>query len=228
MYYNLKTYRIISLFFFLVISSFSAEVRYVDKKGSNTPPYLNWQAASAKIQDAVNYSGFGDTIFVANGFYTEKINMKPGISLIGGGIDSCIIDPHSLGNNDVRTITMESDCSIQNFCIRAFSLDSGYCIESRGKLNVSIKNNILEMAKVGVYPMDSDILIEGNITRNTNAGVLLQSLTNYNTQVIKNNIINPEWNGIILSFGTNQSFIIILFTLMMNMQTLMMGVIQIW
>ncbi len=180
----------------------NAEIRYVSKTGNSSPPYTNWQTAADTIQKAINYSNFGDTIYVANGLYIEKINMKPGISLIGGGIDSCIIDPHDLGNSDVRTVTMESDCLLQNFCIKSFSIDSGYCVESWMKLNVVVKNNKFDRGKVGVFPTDSKILITGNIFSNYYAGILLEALSDNYNQLIEKNVFYVLTLGINLAFGT--------------------------
>ena len=69
-----------------------ATIRYVSHEGSDTPPYLSWETAADSIMSAINISSFGDTIYVANGVYEEQVVMIPGLSLIGEGMDSCIID----------------------------------------------------------------------------------------------------------------------------------------
>ena len=61
----------------------NATIRYVDKNGLNIPPYDSIQNAAWKIQDCINVSFFGDTIYVANGVYQEQVVMIDGLSLIG-------------------------------------------------------------------------------------------------------------------------------------------------
>src|SRR5512146_18855 len=91
----------IFVFLSLVISHWSvAGVRYVSHSGTNTPPYLTWETAADSIMSAINISTFGDTIYVANGVYEEKVVMIPGLSLIGAGMDSCVIDTRALVNSN--------------------------------------------------------------------------------------------------------------------------------
>ena len=83
------------LTFFILNSSFyicTGTVRYVSHSGSNTPPYTSWATAADSIMSAISISIFGDTIYVANGIYKERIDMIPGLSLFGAGMDSCAID----------------------------------------------------------------------------------------------------------------------------------------
>src|SRR3989304_1525119 len=76
----------------------NAIIRYVSKTGNSTPPYLTWEPAADSIQECINISVFGDTIYVANGVYQEQVVMIPGLSLIGAGADSCIINTQALLN----------------------------------------------------------------------------------------------------------------------------------
>ncbi len=88
------------LFFVLLIFHCSlsiAEIRYVSHSGSSTPPYLSWETAADSIMSAINVSSFGDTIYVANGVYEEQVVMIPGLSLIGAGMDSCVISLQGTG-----------------------------------------------------------------------------------------------------------------------------------
>ena len=90
-------------FFFLLLLSLyivnctltieaQATIRYVSKTGTSTPPYTSWQTAADSIQKCINICVDGDTVYVANGIYKEQIIMVPGLSLIGAGMDSCVIN----------------------------------------------------------------------------------------------------------------------------------------
>ena len=93
-----KIYNIVLLIIFLLTAyclPLNATVRFVSKTGSSTPPYLTWETAADSIQKCINICVFGDTIYVANGVYQEQVVMIPGLSLIGAGMDSCIVDSRS-------------------------------------------------------------------------------------------------------------------------------------
>lgn len=66
----------------------NAETRYVSKTGSSTPPYTSLETASDSIQKCIDYSNFGDTIYVGKGTYNERLTITKKIHLIGAGADS--------------------------------------------------------------------------------------------------------------------------------------------
>ena len=95
-----------------------ADVRYVSKTGSNTPPYLTWETAADSIQKCINICNSGDTVYVGNGTYKEKIIMKAGISLIGSGMDSCIIDTREFPQDpQIIAVKWEDNCLLSGFSI---------------------------------------------------------------------------------------------------------------
>ena len=56
----------------------NATVRYVSKTGNSTSPYLTWDTAADSIQKCIDICVFGDTIYVANGVYEERVVMISG------------------------------------------------------------------------------------------------------------------------------------------------------
>ena len=113
-----KYFLFFCLSFYILNSTFSiATVRYVSKTGSSTPPYTSWQTAADSIQKCINICSIGDTVYVANGNYKELIVMVPGLSLIGAGMDSCILDMTDR-TTYVNAVTMKDSCLIEGFNIK--------------------------------------------------------------------------------------------------------------
>src|SRR3990172_9520019 len=83
----IQSARLVVIILFFAQAASMAEIRYVSKTGTATPPYTSWETASDSIQKCINISSFGDTIYVANGVYKEQVVMIPGLSLIGAGMD---------------------------------------------------------------------------------------------------------------------------------------------
>src|SRR5512146_55200 len=112
----------IFVFLSLVISHWSfATVRYVSHSGTNTPPYLTWETAADSIMSAVNISSFGDTIYVANGVYEEQVVMIPGLSLIGAGMDSCVIDTRALVDTiGFISVDVTDNCTLIGFNVMTY------------------------------------------------------------------------------------------------------------
>jgi hypothetical protein len=106
----------LALILLLLCSVSWAEIRYVSKTGSSTPPYTSWETAADSIQKAVDVSQWGDTIYVANGRYKGTVVMVPGLSLIGAGMDSCVIDMTTV-TGWTTAVTMKDSCLIKGFKI---------------------------------------------------------------------------------------------------------------
>jgi len=71
----------------------------------------------ARIQDAINASSSGDTVFVFNGIYHENVDVDKTINLIGEDRDSTIIDGGRSGN----TVHILSE----NVVITGFTISNG-------------------------------------------------------------------------------------------------------
>ena len=96
-----------------------ATIRYVSKTGSSIPPYTSWQTAADSIQKCINICSFGDTVYVANGVYQEQIIMIPGLSLIGAGMDSCVIDTREIVEpNNFWSVTLANNSDFTGFNIK--------------------------------------------------------------------------------------------------------------
>jgi hypothetical protein len=149
----------------------NATIRYVSKTGNSTPPYLTWETAADSIQECINISVFGDTIYVANGVYEEQVVMIPGLALIGAGTDSCIVDSRSFPLSNNRTVTMQDSCLVTGFYIRTSSnFTYGYGIWAEGQTGLITQNKFSE-ANFGIYLDQSSIKVYKNYFFNIRGGI---------------------------------------------------------
>ena len=183
-----KIYNIVLLTIFLLTAyslQLNATVRYVSKTGSSTSPYLTWETAADSIQKCINISVFGDTIYVANGVYEEQVMMIPGLSLIGSGTDSCVVDSRSFPLTNNRTITMQNACLVKGFYIcTSNNFDYGNGIRAEGQ-NGLITLNKFSNGNLGIYLYNSSIKAYKNYCYNVRTGI---GLANSNSIVRKNEI----------------------------------------
>jgi hypothetical protein len=182
----------------------TATIRYVNKTGSSTPPYTSWITSSDSIQKCIDYAIAGDTIYVANGIYKEQVIFKQGITLLGSGIDSCIIDTREITTADIhiRSIKMESDCVLKGFWVMSNTPDSGIAVFVQGLENIIVENNSISYSFVGIYPGDSKCLISGNHIINSDIGIFLEAISKEREQIITQNTMDVNHNGVLISFGT--------------------------
>jgi hypothetical protein len=170
----------------------NATIRYVSKTGLSIPPYTTWETAADSIQKCINISVLGDTIYVANGVYQEKVIMIPGLSLIGAGTDSCVIDARVFATSGLATIEMKDSCFIKGFYIlTSNNFDYGYGIYSIGQTGL-ITLNKFSHAHTGIYLYYSNIEVYKNYFTNLRRGI---SIVNSNSIVRKNDIFTLTETG---------------------------------
>ena len=184
--------------FYILNSTFSiATVRYVSKTGSSTFPYTSWQTAADSIQKCINICSFGDTVYVANGVYIEKIVMRHGLTLIGGGMDSCVIDTRTIAlPPDYYTLTMRDECSIEGFHIITLSNQGGtvgiLCFPGPSDslyFQGSIINNKISKAGRGIYTSNAFLTIKDNIIEDVGEGIRVSALDTSVLDSIYNNYL---------------------------------------
>lgn len=174
-----KNILIIISFFIFHSSLVNGEIRYVSKTGASIPPYTSWATAADSIQKCINICQSGDTIYVANGFYTEDVRMIQGISLIGIDWDSTY----------VRTIYGNDNCSILGFTtdlIKIFKDTSWYTTS-----NVVIRHNKVIGMGVNTFNLLNSLVADNVII--SSKGIWFE---NYCNSLAKNNLINSLDAGI--------------------------------
>jgi len=141
----------------------------------------------SRIQDAINDSSDGDTVFVFAGLYIELVTVNRSINLIGENKNTTIID----GNNPyylISTVTIiKDDVFVTNFTIQNGHF-SGIKISSN---NNKIVNNIITKNGGGIrFSVDfiklKDNLIRDNQIINNGCGIATEDTT---YTIISHNII---------------------------------------
>jgi len=215
------------IFLSFVSQQLNATIRYVNPNGNNIPPYITFENGAWKIQDCIDVSFAGDTIYVANGVYEEQVVMIDGLSLIGAGTDSCIVDGRNFASLGSRTIEMMNGCLVKRFYILATNnFDFGYGIWAEGQTglisenkfsnantaivlygsNIEVYKNYCFNFRRGIYMSESNSLVRMNlIIMNVEgaAGIRVEAISNNYTPVIDSNeILNVYDKGIYKFFGT--------------------------
>ncbi len=193
------------LFLLFAFSIVNAEIRYVSKTGNSTPPYISWATAADSIQKAVDVCSYGDTVYVGSGVYKETVDMIQGLTLIGNGIDSTVIDC-SNDNLSSNIVNMQNNTVLSHFCIIGddyFNIDN--CINVLDTINhsaiVEIRNNKLLEGEIGIASSNLIGKIYGNIINGIDEGLSLHTTPTYLDQLIENNSISTRYHCISPLYG---------------------------
>jgi hypothetical protein len=174
---------------FLIVNC-TAEVRYVSKSGSSTPPYTSWETASDSIQKAINICNDGDTIYVGNGVYKEKLKIDRHVILLGSSMDSTLIDGRGLvgtGQDSIFTIAVYAQFEMSNFHVYGHIGDIIFAyFQSTGMI---IKNCIIENGSLGINFYNGLNKAENLIIRNVKIGIWISDLSGDAFYDINNNLI---------------------------------------
>jgi hypothetical protein len=200
----------------------NAEIRYVSHRGSSTPPYTSWATACDSIQKCVNYSQSGDTIYVDEGTFREKIVLKIGISLIGGGMEKTIIDIRSFASSSGWILAMYDSCKVIGFKFIGNNGNS-ICISGSGAADAAatefaynyFTNSFTTIPTVMLFNIyNANCSIHNNIL--TNGGNAIDALgcldsvklyirDNYFTSI--NTAMNSIWPYVYIEFCNNTVFV---------------------
>jgi len=178
----------------------NATVRYVSHNGSNTPPYTTWETAADSIMSAINISVFGDTIYVANGVYEEQVIMIPGLTLIGAGMDSCLIDTRSMVTPSFWAVSVVDSCVFENFKILVSNSRMGGGIRAEPGL-VKIKFNLILNTSLSCIVNNSNVLIDNNIMIETDEAMFILGLLFPTNPIISSNYFGVKNIGISVDIG---------------------------
>ncbi len=176
---------------------------YVDDDNVDGP----WDGSLAypfqAIQEGLNASSDGDTVFVFNGTYTELVTIETEVALIGENNSATILQDiitNTYSNPKLVTISADN-VTVENFYIRQHNntniqhgLFGIYCIESDGIL---IQHNNFVNCNRGIHlRYSSGNILDNHMVYEPNIGitaVVFQNPTNESEITISNNtFINFE------------------------------------
>jgi parallel beta-helix repeat protein len=162
----------------------------------------------SKIQDAINNASDGDTVFVYNGTYYEKLTIDKEITLLGEDKETTIIDGSGVAIFLIRILTDE--VTISGFTIKNTQNTQyggcGIAIESSKNY---IHNNIISTSDKSDGIMIADIIPLNNIPSNiiSNSDQVYGSSTGIREQttglmynIITNNLFKNNYYGIYITY----------------------------
>ncbi len=196
------------LLFLLTFSIVNAEIRYVSKAGGSIPPYTSWATAADSIQKAIDVCSYGDTVYVGTGVYYEMVEMIQGLTLLGSGIDSSVIDISGDGQGGVA-VRMKHNTVLKYFEIICDNYNTTSLYDHPIKVSDSInpkRNVIIESNKLvsGSSLIMSNNLygkIINNILLDGYIGIDLSTNQDDLYQLVENNLISALRTTIEIPFG---------------------------
>ncbi len=149
-----------------------------------------------RIQDAIDNTSDGDTVYVYNGTYYENVVVDKSIKIVGENRNITIIDGTGKENG---TIKITSD----NVQIIRFTIQNSY-ESSDGAILVyndyiTIKDNIINENNgngVFLYHSSYSSITQNTISNNTDRGVEVAHLGSNNNTISHNIIVDNSWHGI--------------------------------
>ncbi len=148
------------------------------------------------IQDAINASSDGDTVFVYAGTYYEHLQIFRSIFLQGQAMNRTIIDGQDTGT----VVLINANVTISGFTIQhcgwIYGYESGIQTKSQPDMSyvITVTGNCIQYNNVGISIRDSERhSIMGNTFRNNEKGIAL--FLSQNCIIQNNNFINNTIHG---------------------------------
>jgi parallel beta-helix repeat protein len=209
----------------IIISSIVILVEIAERVEAPTTLYVGGAGPGnySKIQDAINASSDGDTVFVYSGIYYENVIVDKTINLIGEDRLTTIIDGGGGGlvmSIDVNWINI-SNLFIRNgengvqfnsdYCM-GMNINSSFNTRTGIRFTNSNNNNIYNSSAysnglLGIYVWGSDgnTLINNNVVANGDQGIAVADFSD-NNKLINNTVVSNSKAGIWLrSTGKNNT-----------------------
>jgi hypothetical protein len=187
------------IFLFVPLFAF-ADTHYVSKTGSNEYPYNSWATAADSIQKGINAASYGDTVRVGAGTYREyRIALGSGVTLIGAGIDSSIIDASFVHPDIIANVIDGADSSsVEGFKIIGNGINNMEGILDHYGIPMEfIKGNRFVHCYTGIVARECPEIFN-NLIDSCDVGI---HVSTWNASLIQNNTITHCSEGITGAFS---------------------------
>ncbi len=208
----------------VLLSAFSLTLTIIPENAKAGTLYVGGTGPGnfTKIQDAIDSSIPGDTIYVYNGTYAENIVIAKSLSLVGEGTNVTTID--GMGSGDVINISADGvnitgfslinsgvnsgDVGIELYSVRdciinlvAFSNMTNFAVHLiRSNQNI-VSHSQISNSRTGIYLELSDAnIISDNVISSSSSNVYMRMSR---SNVVVNNVLSNGSNGIQLSGSDN-------------------------
>jgi parallel beta-helix repeat protein len=147
------------------------QILYVDDDNSNGPWTGSKDHPFQQIQDAINFSENGDTVYIYNGTYNQTLIIFNSITLLGEG--SVIVDG---GYHDSVITVLADNVTIQQLLIKnSAGYDDNAALRIQSNHTI-IKHCVIYKTRIGLYAThSSDITIDNCTIHNNGKGIQLSS-----------------------------------------------------
>lgn len=154
------------------------------------------------IQEAVDNAASGDIIILRSGTYEETVTLTSGITIMGEGPETTILD----ASENLYGIVLADDTAVSRMTIHSASFVNIYG-SNVGNVNIS-QNIISESRGYGIWFYDSDnIIISNNILNDNVDENLVVGSGSEDVEIINNTILDSAY-GINIFHEYNNNFII--------------------
>ena len=177
----MKEWKAIGIVFFFVlpiitgiasVGTSTVDILYVDDDNVEGPWHGTQEHPYYHIQDAINMTDNGDTVFVYSGCYNERPRIATSIVLTGEDKVTTVIDG---GQKDNVVIISADTIIIEGFTIRSgLTMQSGILIDKYVR-SITISDAIIRDNRYGIhapYNTSGDILITDTIIKENLHGIL--------------------------------------------------------
>jgi parallel beta-helix repeat protein len=187
----------------LLFGALSPFFTFLPENSSATDLYVGGTGSGnyTTIMDAADAATPGDTIYIFNGTYEERITISKPLSLVGGNRDTTIVEGDGMGS----VVYVSADwVNISGLEIKGSGwdwYDAG--IELNGVERCHISNNSILGNQIGIYAYASkDSIIANNMLSNGN-GISLSN--SHNMSVAENSLLHNWKGGIALTASSNNT-----------------------
>jgi len=200
----IRKFNFVAIFFILIFLTFNLFLSVeISKAKEGNVSYVGGSGLGnySYIQDAINNSFAGETVFIFAGNYSETIVINKSISLLGSNKTNVLID----GGDGLYSILIKSSgVTVSGFTIQNSNV--GILISGYNYKICNISNNIIRDNFEGVRLINSssNVISENLFYKHNNFAIVMYDSSN--NSILRNKMVDND-NGIYLGRWSNSNLI---------------------